>query len=139
MRTTAGNHDRIGTEILVPLDQIPTNRWRLHQTSCDRLIDLLRYTSAKILQELRPCIFAGAKKNAVCVCGRLRGQCRHMQTAHTDIRTSQSVMIGNFVRSTGIGCVRFDDNESGGVVKIERFDVFILNVYFIGFIQITRQ
>src|SRR5689334_25439578 len=69
VRASARYHNRVGDEIVAALDQVTPDVWNALKCADGRGIDRRWVARPVVRQEGRPCIFAGAEKDAIRMVG----------------------------------------------------------------------
>jgi hypothetical protein len=122
----ARDDDRVGDQVAAPGDQIAANRRQLiERASGGRLIDALRVTIAKILQEGGKRLLARAEDDRVGMRGGFVWKRRHVQAAEGDEDASGAVVVREPIGAVGVGDVDLNQDEVGPVVDSQRLDVLI--------------
>src|ERR1035438_5301299 len=85
MRASARHNYGIRHQIVVALDEVATNGWNTLQSSAfRRCVDVLRYSRAKVLQELQKGLLTGPEEDGVSMSRGLIWERSDVQPAETD-------------------------------------------------------
>src|SRR3954470_23944660 len=119
VRTAARDHNRIGYQIPVPLDQIPPYRRHAFQRAQRRLVAGLRGAGGKIAQKLRKGVLSGPEKNRVCVRSRFNSERWGEKDTKSDESSTGPTPIRDGIRAIRVCDVDLNDDEVRLIVKVQ--------------------
>jgi hypothetical protein len=127
VRAAARDHKRVRREIQAPLDQVAARLGQACEAAHRRAIHRPRMPRAKIREEARPGVIAGAEEDRVGMPQRFLGKRGDVQAAEGYVRTLPPVVIRERVRAIRRGDVDLDHHQVRLVVEGEPLDVLVLN------------
>src|SRR3954469_4733136 len=104
LRTSTTDHDRVGNEIQMPVDQIAADRRDSFERAVRRRdISLCGAAGPEVLEKSWKRLLARPQKDCVCVPGGLVGKRCHVQSAQGDECAARTIVVSKRVSATGAG------------------------------------
>jgi hypothetical protein len=128
LRTAAGDDDRVGDEIEVPVDQVATDCRHLLERSIGCRNISRRWTAcAEVVEEPGKRLLSGTKEDRVGMGRCFVGQRGDVQPSERDERAPSTVMIGKRVCPSRAGDVDLNHHQVRTIVEPETRDMFVLD------------
>ncbi len=112
LRASASHNNGIGHQIVGAVNEVATDgRNAFQRASSGRNVGALRLAFTEVLQELRKCLFAGAKEDCVGMSRCLFGKGSDVPSSQADKRSTLAIVVGNPVCPICIGDVNLNYDE----------------------------
>ena len=139
VRTASCDHDRVGNQVEMPLDEVAPDGGEAAERPLPRLVAAGGAPATEVTQEPRPGILPGAEENGVGVLNGFLGKRRDMESAQRDEGSAAAVMIGDGVGASRAGGVDLDGDQVGRVIESDGLHVLVDQGYRVVWGKVAGQ
>ncbi len=127
VRAAPRNHERVGRQVEMALDQVAAGFGQAGQGALPGTVHPARAAGPQVREKSRPGVVTRPEEDGVGMREGFHGKGGDVQSAQGNVRAPLTIVVGQPVGAVGRGDVDLNGHQIGLVVQIQGFDVFILD------------